>query len=314
MSPFSPGGTSRQRGFTLIEVLVVLAVIGLLVALLLPAVQSARAAARRAQCIHSLKQLGLGLAGHESARGHFPQLLNRENGFSVHSEVLRYIECGNLYNSINFSVSPSSASNLTSKNTNLALFLCPADRGQEGGSGWTNYACNAGYNFQQFQWNGAFTPPDERPTTAASFTDGLSNTVAVSEWIIGPILNGRIDLLGSTFHTPSPLIEPQQFGQFVQTCQFIDQGYTGQVDNFKGILWIEGNLGYTNYNHNLTPNQRTCTNSGFVREGAWTAASRHPGGVNAVFADGHVSFVKETIAAGIWRAYSTRAGNEVVEQ
>src|SRR4051794_32791391 len=103
-----------RRGFTLIELLVVISIIGVLMALLLPAVQSVREAARRAQCVNNLKQIGLALHNYHSAIGSFPlggTLTNTNystlpmflgyNTWSAHGQLLPYLEQTPLYNAIN---------------------------------------------------------------------------------------------------------------------------------------------------------------------------------------------------------------------
>ena len=143
-------GQSR-KGFTLIELLVVIAIIAVLISLLLPAVQSAREAARRTQCVNNMKQLGLAMYNYESALGSYPlgvSLNARFNGsggsaggpinwggWGSLALVLPHIEGGNLYNAINFNLSPWNRfraqygweANYTGFNTRVAAFLCPSD-------------------------------------------------------------------------------------------------------------------------------------------------------------------------------------------
>lgn len=143
----------QPRGFTLVELLVVIAIIGVLVALLLPAVQAAREAARRTQCVNNLRQMGLAAANYESARNVFPPgrlfpdwegesgytnyqsvSVNDKTGFySVHIWLLPYMEANNVYNLIDFNigqikiVDPATNPNAQAYLTANDLFICPSD-------------------------------------------------------------------------------------------------------------------------------------------------------------------------------------------
>lgn len=313
--------TSRfPNGFTLIEVLVAIAIIGLLIGLLIPAVQSARESARRASCANNLRQIGLALASYQSVMGVLPSGNNGSRAFSALSMLLPYLEQQPLYQSLNFSISDNSVGsdspgspNFTAATTSVSLFLCPSDRRPfTAGTAWTNYTGNTGVGYQiHNEYNGAFAVGSSPVIGPSGFTDGMSGTVAMSEWVLG---NGDIekhDARRSVFHTIK-LNEPNEFDQFANACEMfnIASGSTNFSD--KGLNWLNGNLGATLYNHVLGVNQHSCTNSTLIREGAWSSGSMHASGAHTLFADGHIAFTKETVALASWRAIGTRNGSEAV--
>ncbi len=123
-----------RSGFTLIELLVVIAIISVLIALLLPAVQSAREAARRAQCVNNLKQIGLAMHNYHESRNALPAaemtFLGLPNGtnFSALSQALPYMEQSNLFNALNFSmpdVDPTNGTVMLSEHQQPDLSLGP---------------------------------------------------------------------------------------------------------------------------------------------------------------------------------------------
>jgi prepilin-type N-terminal cleavage/methylation domain-containing protein/prepilin-type processing-associated H-X9-DG protein len=209
-----PGG----RGFTLIELLVVIAIIAVLIALLLPAVQSAREAARRIQCTNNLKQIGLALQNYHSANGSFPiggtvAIPGGNYGmsefawgsWSVQALMLPFIEQMPLYNAANFGWSTNIGAgvkiNSTVFNANIAAFLCPSD-GLAATPG--SYAVSNNNYFGSIGTTtypsaqtatGIFAPGTSNQTSGyslnriaynmASVTDGTSNTIAFAEAVVG---------------------------------------------------------------------------------------------------------------------------------
>jgi len=270
--------TGRQRGFTLIELLVVIAIIAVLISLLLPAVQSAREAARRAQCLNNLKQVALAFANYEIANGCFPPCVlltgpnnveQYSNDISIFVRMLPYYEQGPLWNAYNNIIdSATHPANITLAGVGISTLWCPSDpnaqRSQDltqvGAFGYTVGYLD-GYTLPPGKWyqRGTNYIGSEGPgpigyainqfgvmlpvsrsclVTLASVTDGTSNTMSFTE-----------------SWTP-------------ESAEQIQPWNTGTPTAFT----------------NAPPNS-----------GITEVCSYHPGGVNAGFVDGSVHFIKNTI-------------------
>ena len=320
-----PDPPSRsRRGFTLVEILVVLAVIGLLVAILLPAVQSAREVARRMTCANNLKQLGLAMASYESSHACLPRGQQSWNGFSLHYALLPFLEQGSLYNAVNSTVSPLSRpsnANYTFNDVSLAVLLCPSDSQPMFEDGYTNYAGNAGYAPQVYGFNGVFSlisldgtdPPfDVTPSPTLKYqdiVDGTSHTAAMSEILRGSTSDAPVEDRRVLSETP-PLYRRNQFPQFLDNCR--KGNFIPPSARNRGSRWLVADMLTSFYNHTLTPNSHGCLNGhdGFL--GAIPPNSVHPGIVNCVFLDGHVAAIRDGVALPAWRGLGTRAGGEIV--
>ncbi len=312
---------ARRRAFTLIEVLVVIAIIGLLIALLIPAVQSAREASRRVQCTNNLKQLGLAINNYANAHSVFPQAV--PDGFSLHARILMFIDKKYLYNSINITDAPhsvvfTSSPNYTAAQMHLAVFLCPSDGSATDerhlpDQGRTNYAVNGGYGSHVHGYNGPFDTGDvahrPQPGSFASILDGASNTAAMSEWVLWPGDLADRDPLAATFDTEIAGANPP-FDSFVRKCNDLDPA-TSPTTGGKFAFWISSGPGWTVMNHTLPPDAHSCLNNGNMTDGIYTAGSRHAAGVNVVYLDGHVRFIPSSIGLAQWRSLSTGAGGEI---
>ena len=323
----SPPG--RRPGFTLIELLVVVAIIGVLVALLLPAVQAAREAARRSQCVNNLKQIGLAVHNYANAYGVFPagrssiveEAIGGEN-WSVHSFLLPFVEQSENFDRLNFSLRPDDAvENDTAQRLWISTYLCPSDFHQlPNVNGPNNYRACVGSSFEQGpENNGVFVQLKwHRP---GAVLDGLSKTAFFSERVRGDGDNNKVTIGSDCFRIRNA---ENTLDKVYEACNSLPVGtQTGPAlqSSAMGRFWITGHMYTTRYNHVNTPNRIACgrmvasapdvgtrvNNNG----GAVTASSNHPGGVNVLFGDGSVTFVGNSISLAAWRAYATKDGNEV---
>ena len=198
-----------RSGFTLIELLVVIAIIAVLIALLLPAVQSAREAGRRAQCTNNLKQIGLAMHNYHSTYDTFPMGVSASNntwnssnscsalvtwnGWSCQAVMLPYLEATPVYNAINFSFDPLVCNSQNFQNTafltSIPGFLCPSDAYSGPKTTFlNNYCASIGTSIgvvQTYGQNSSGIFSYQICNGLGAITDGSSNTIAFGESLVG---------------------------------------------------------------------------------------------------------------------------------
>jgi len=291
----------RRRAFTLIELLVVIAIIAVLIALLLPAVQQAREAARRSQCINNQKQFGLALHNYHDTFNVFPPgwigvqtgvaHMEGQSGFAWGAHLLPNLDQGPLYNQINFKVSLLDPSNDIARESVLGVFRCPSDPstdtwklGEEGNptnilatlptanyvgsfgtEGAEDLCIAAPFPASQCLGDGMFSHNSK--IRIADISDGTSNTILLGEHKSDRTLDWHSTWVG---------LVP---GGEEATARF---------------------LGVSDH----TPNHPTAHIDDF--------SSWHTGGVHLLFGDGRVRFLTQSVDLGIFRAITTRAGSEVM--
>ncbi len=320
--------TSRdRRGLTLIEILVVITVIGLLVALLLPAVQSARETARRTICGDNLRQIGLAIQSHENERGVLPALYNGNflpqprtpfdefHFFSWRTAILPQIEQTTLFAQINMNVPPTVAANQTAINVRLAVFVCPSSSNPHqvvpdigawnngaiqvatvGTAARSDYEAVGGVQVKpqtrpSFYLDiiefGAWGEPTYAPSTNTSVSYRKARLADITDGLSNTILIGELAGRPDLYSRGQP-VRPYSAG--------------GGMENHQSAWAISTHFLWTVSGLGQPVNQ--ANSKGIF--------SFHPGGANVALADGSVRFLKETTAPAILKGLLTRAGAEVV--
>lgn len=316
-----------RMGFTLVELLVVIAIIAMLVALLLPAVQSAREAARRTQCINNLKQLGIALHSYESAFGVFPSGSPEAAGYlSPQAQILPQIEESAVGQLLDVTKGPFDEPNYTAAASQPSIFLCPSDSQPLEGQtdmGWTNYHGNCGTWVHITGWDGVFGPnypaggDEMKALRIARLIDGTSKTAAFAEVLngFGPNEDFAKHRLADCFESGSAgsnkILPEEARANFLAKDWETSSIPWGGSWRWRGYPWSEGTVWRGWYNHLLPPNQ-PCWQPGDWWKLVTPATSPHPGIVNVAMCDGSVRAVEEGIDPFVWQASGTRAGEEAV--
>ena len=296
-----------RLGFTLIEILVVIAIIALLVGLLLPAVQAAREASRRLQCSNNLHQMGIALHAYHDTHRRLPAGVVFPNRVMWTGQLLPQLEQAALYSTLNFSepFDDGNKPNGRACTCYLNVYRCPSSNSPEhvavqGVAGRVpgNYlAVASGTATRDIgQVKELIGRPNQdgcmfinSSTRMASIFDGCSQSLAIGECLF-----------------PTDVSGPDMTGNI----QIVDHWYIGTSDMGGDEPWIcEGSeaLGSTGVAMN---NLRDSSIVIDEKEVAFT--SNHSGGTQFVFADGHVSLLINSIDRAVYSALGTRAGNEVV--
>jgi prepilin-type N-terminal cleavage/methylation domain-containing protein len=332
----------QRNAFTLVELLVVIAIIGVLVALLLPAVQAARAAARRSQCQNNMKQLGLAIHSFHNAKVKLPSSVRPTAASTVRAGtfilLLPYIEREDLWDLYDLNVTWSHANNLPVSSKRIDVYECPAspknggllDHNPDGvgpGSAWIgivavgDYAASLGVHPGLVSVAAALTPPVpvsgsvSAVSTAAKPTNGfLPKNTALT---FGDVTDGLSNTIAIFESDGRPLVyrNGSPLGADPAVHRVNGGGWARPASD---ILFAGSNAAgseipgvYINRTNGLDVGEESYGATGYPSvgtEGSSQPYAFHNGGLNVVLGDGAVKFIDESINIGIIAALITRNG------
>jgi prepilin-type N-terminal cleavage/methylation domain-containing protein/prepilin-type processing-associated H-X9-DG protein len=317
----------RSAGFTLIELLVVIAIIGVLIGMLLPAVQKVREAANRMRCANNLKQIGVAMHNYHATYECFPMgittaarfgaftqgcqnlpLTQKEFPYMLHF-LLPFVEQDAYFRALgqpiysNFYYDTGSGQLYPTEAVNvpLSVFLCPSDAGPQltSPTGFTksNYLCifsgnndGDGYSIPNAGQRALFAY--NQTTSISQITDGTSNSMALAEYLRG--IDDPNDVRGNFYSNWAG-----------RKCLYVSLTPNSSAPD---VLYTQ----FCPSNVNLPEQNLPCTPSGSTTATYAGARSRHTGGVNVVFCDGHVSFMTDTVPLSTWQALGWIADGQTI--
>ena len=327
---------ARRRAFTLIELLVVIAIIGVLIALLLPAVQAAREAARRSQCVNNLKQLALAAQNYHDQQGAFPMGWQYYTNFdtaqaakrwTVFMAILPQMEQATLYNSLNlsfptfgstaFSVTNPGLTQTTVTVSIVNSFICPSDARQKPPSVAAN---NAGFSQTSYTGNAGVT-------NLISFCSS-NNGVSCTGWITSSGMFG-VDEVIKIADVRDGTSNTVLFGECSQFKNDPDSGdnfwtigasFSSSVGNGVGrpqgiaLMIAKPNVPMVVPQPAAASSANDRFNVQFQQAGQWGFRSFHAGGLNMAFTDGSVRFIKDSVNIVTYQALGTKSAGEALSQ
>jgi prepilin-type N-terminal cleavage/methylation domain-containing protein len=308
-----------RSGFTLVELLVVIAIIGILVALLLPAVQSAREAARRMQCSNNLKQIGLAMHNYHLTSSALPfgasGIQSNTPGGTWAAFILPQLEQTNAYNLFDFKVPMSHANNVVAIRTLVPVYLCPTDPGAREPISKTHHAGVKLNEVARISYFGSLGPCHvDSCADCPNGTPGPNNYCCRNGWSFGSLPNSGLNIAAGTF--PGLLARHPvsiEFGEVTDglTNTFLVGETLSKQCGFNGAYANNFSVTSTAIALNvLIPDNGVNTTPGLTKSCGFK--SLHTGGAQFVMGDGSVHFVSESIDYRLYNELGSRNGGETV--
>lgn len=298
-----------RHGFTIIELMVVVAIVGIIVALALPAVVSIRSSARSLQCKNNLHNLGLAMHNLQGTTKHFPRSAyipdEQSYPFSCFVELLPYLEKQSVFDSLRFRELPNSIANAeVAMDAAMTILRCPEQSSLSGRE--TSYLGNGGTGLtvEMAKRSDGFMTIDG--TNPGDFPKGLSNIVAMAE--CASLNAGSPKNRGAIFLADEPPATISEWNSFVNRCRQIDSEHLPEGVRLSNIghWWsFAGNL-RTIYWHALPLGENSCDWYGRGGTQVGTANSSHSGGVNILRGDGSAGMQSRLMDSGVWEELGRR--------
>ena len=308
----------RPSGFTLVELLVVIAIIGILVALLLPAVQSAREAARRMQCGNNLKQIGLAMHNYHTAHEALPfgasGVQSNVAGGTWGSLLLPQLEQVNAYNLFNFNQPMTHADNADALKVVVPVYLCPTDPGSRNPITTTHHAAVSLPEVARISYFGSMGPT--HMDSCADCPDGTpsaTNYCCRMAWSFGSHSNGGLGISSGQF--PGMICRWPRSVRFAEVRDGLSNTFLvgetlSEQCNFNGAYVNNFSVSSTSIALNILESDNGLNTTPALTKSCGFK-SFHPGGAMFVMGDGSVHFISESIDYQLYNELGSRAGGEV---